>query len=77
MSDSDDDWTGFLGDQTDSEDEPYQPISARHNMQDRKRKISSSNQPKILKKSKTDFEVSFWSADLIRAGTVSAWSGKQ
>lgn len=57
MSDSDDDWTGFLGEQTDSEDD--QPIRATHIMQDRKRKISSSNQPKISKKSKTDFEVSF------------------
>lgn len=57
MSDSDDDWTGFLGEQTDSEDD--QPIRAKHIMQDRKRKISSSNQPKISKKSKTDFEVSF------------------
>ena len=34
MSDSDDDWTGFLGEQTDSEDD--QPIRAKHIMQDRK-----------------------------------------
>jgi len=54
MSDSDDDWTEFLGEQTDSEDD--QPFRARHIMQDRKRKISSSNQPRISKKSKTDFE---------------------
>ena len=60
MSDNDDDWTGFLGDQTDSEDDSYQPIRAKQNLQDRKRKISSSKQSKnFSKKSKTDFEVRF------------------